>query len=77
MNTDILAIALIYVGIGIIAWIINRWFGRIRLGVLGLVLIIQPVAMATYREMNPWIVLSLVVIGILLLTGSIARSRST
>lgn len=67
MNKEILGIVVIYIGIAAIATFARKYVRRRVLGILGLIFTVQPVAMATYREMDPWPVLILVVTGVVLL----------
>lgn len=77
MYTEIARLFIIYAGILVIALIIKRLAGRLRFGFLGLIFAVQPAAMATYRDMNPWIVLVLVVAGILVLVADIVQRRKS
>lgn len=57
----------IYLGIAVVYGIL-RWVGfRLRYGVIGLILILQPVAMSLYTELDPRITLASVLLGLFVL----------
>jgi hypothetical protein len=67
MGKEILFVFAIYVVIGTIAAFARKFLRKRLMGFLGLILVIQPVAMATYRRMDPWMVLAMVLFGVFLL----------
>ena len=67
MLKDVIGILATYTGIVLILTIGKRWIGRRLLSLMGLMLIIQPTVMSTYREMDPWFNLGAVVVGSFLL----------
>lgn len=80
MIEKIVLILVIYAGMAVILGFTRKYMRRRLAGILGLIFTLQPVAMATYRNANLWVVLVFVVAGVFLLlfsTGETGRRGGT
>jgi hypothetical protein len=75
MIREIVFVFATYLVIGAVAGLTRGFLRRRLMGFLGLILVIQPVAMAAYRHMDPWLVLVLVVCGVFLLLFAAGGKR--
>jgi len=75
MPSDTLPILAIYAGIGLLYAIFKFAGVQLRYGTIGLILIIQPVAMSIYSDFDPRIMLGCVVGGVVILVFDVRRSQ--
>ena len=73
----IVGIIIIYAGIGVLQWVSNRWWVKMRFGIVGLVLVIQPVATTIYDPIESAHVLALVLLGLVILLIDASRQTAT
>ena len=74
MSIDSFLIIVVYGSISVLYTILMLLGDQLRFGIIGVILIIQPVAMMTYSDFNPWITLAAVVIGIIVLIADLRRA---
>lgn len=71
MSIDVVAIILIYAGIFLLYLASKKWLVRLRFGVVGLILILQPAAMATYRDLPGLAILVSATLGVIVLLADV------
>ena len=69
----VMGIVIIYAGLILLTWVSNRWLVKVRWGVVGFILIIQPVATTIYKPIDPRWVLAFVVAGVIVLLADLSR----
>jgi hypothetical protein len=70
-----IVIAIAVVGVGAVGWVINRWIARIHIGLIGLLLILLPVAYSAFLESSEkptWVEVVMVVAGTFVLAADVA-----
>ena len=75
MPEGTIQIVAVFAGIGVLVAILRAVGVRLRYGVVGLFLIIYPIAISTYTDFDPWFALGSGVIGLVILVLDVRRSR--
>jgi hypothetical protein len=67
MVHDLLAIFLTIAGIAVIVTLFRQRLRRPAMGSIGLLFVLEPLAINTYRTMDPWLLLAFSHVGVLIL----------